>query len=49
MMKFYKCSKCLSVAMEMIPGEHAGEKTFEELQANTVDASGEKHVPYAVL
>ena len=48
MMKFYKCSKCLSVAMEMIPGEHAGEKTFEELQANTVDASGEKHVPVVV-
>lgn len=44
-MDFYKCGKCQSVAMELIPGDHAGEKTFQELKANTVDASGEKHVP----
>lgn len=44
-MKFYKCGNCLSVAMEILPGEHGGEKNFQELSANTVDASGEKHVP----
>jgi len=44
-MKFYKCNECLSVAMELVPGKHDGEKMFQELQANTTDASGEKHVP----
>ena len=47
-MKFYKCSECLSIAMEVVPGKHSGEKTFQELQANTTDASGEKHVPAVV-
>lgn len=47
-MKFYKCSECLSIAMELIPGKHAGEKTFQELEANTTDASGEKHVPAVI-
>lgn len=46
-MKFYKCGKCQSVAMEVIAGEQACEKTFQELKANSVDASGEKHVPVA--
>lgn len=44
-MKFYKCGECQSVAMELISGTHDMEKKFQELQANTVDASGEKHVP----
>lgn len=44
-MNFYKCSECQSIAMEIVPGEHAGGKVFQELKANTTDASGEKHVP----
>ncbi|MCI8300911.1 MAG: desulfoferrodoxin [Lachnospiraceae bacterium] len=44
-MKFYKCGECLSVAMEIVPGKHEGQKTFDELKANTTDAAGEKHVP----
>lgn len=44
-MKFYKCGECQSIAMEIVPGESAGSKVFEEVKANTTDASGEKHVP----
>ncbi len=44
-MNFFKCKECLSIAMEIVPGEHACEKKFQELKANTTDASGEKHVP----
>lgn len=44
-MKFYKCSECQSIAMEIVTGEHADGKVFQELKANTTDASGEKHVP----
>lgn len=44
-MKFYKCSECQSIAMEIVLGESAGGKVFQELKANTTDASGEKHVP----
>lgn len=44
-MKFYKCGKCQSVAIEVIEGDNSCEKTFQELKANSVDASGEKHVP----
>lgn len=45
MMNFYKCAECLSVVMEVVPGEPAEAKTFQELHANSTDASGEKHVP----
>lgn len=44
-MNFYKCSICQSIAMELVPGEQGHEKQFQELTANTTDASGEKHVP----
>ena len=44
-MNFYKCAECLSVVMEIVPGEPAEAKTFQELHANSTDASGEKHVP----
>lgn len=44
-MKFYKCEGCKSVAMEIVAGECACEKSYEELNANTVEASQEKHLP----
>ncbi len=44
-MNFFKCNECQSIAMEIVSGEHAGGKVFQELKANTTDASGEKHVP----
>ncbi len=44
-MNFYKCSECQSIAMEIVAGETACGKVFQELKANTTDASGEKHVP----
>ena len=44
-MNFYKCSECQSIAMELVPGTPGHEKKFQELTANTADASGEKHVP----
>ncbi len=44
-MNFYKCGECLSIVMELVEGEQAEAKTFQELHANATDASGEKHVP----
>ena len=44
-MKFFKCKECLSIAMEFVAEKEAKEKTFQELEANTTDAAGEKHVP----
>lgn len=44
-MNFFKCSECSSIAMEIVPGEQESAKVFQELKANTTDASGEKHVP----
>ena len=44
-MKFYKCDNCKSVAMEIIAGDCACDKSFLELTANTVEASQEKHLP----
>ena len=44
-MNFFKCKECCSVAMEIVPGEKESAKVFQELKANTTDASGEKHVP----
>lgn len=44
-MNFFKCTECCSIAMEIVSGEHEGAKVFQELLANTMDASGEKHVP----
>ncbi|MCI9531401.1 MAG: desulfoferrodoxin [Lachnospiraceae bacterium] len=44
-MNFYKCSECQGIAMELVPGTPGHEKKFQELAANTTDASGEKHVP----
>ena len=44
-MNFYKCSECQSIAMELVAGSPGHEKKFQELAANTADASGEKHVP----
>lgn len=35
----------MSVAMELVAGKHAGEKSFQELKPNVTDAVGEKHVP----
>ena len=46
--KFYKCSHCGNVIVKLVdskvPVVCCGEK-MEELVANTVDASAEKHVP----
>ena len=46
--KFYKCNHCGNVIMKVVdkgvPVVCCGEK-MEELGANTVDASAEKHVP----
>lgn len=46
--KFYKCNHCGNVIMKVVdkgvPVVCCGEK-MEELVANTVDASAEKHVP----
>jgi superoxide reductase len=46
--KFYKCKRCGNVVEKVIdsrvPVVCCGEK-MEELVPNTVDASGEKHVP----
>ena len=44
-MKVYKCDGCLSVAVELVEGKDACEKNYQEVKANTVDASGEKHLP----
>lgn len=44
-MKVYKCKECLSVALELVEGKEACGKNYQELKANSVDASGEKHVP----
>ena len=47
-MKFYKCNKCGNVVLAAVDSGVVpfccGEK-MEELVANTVDASTEKHVP----
>lgn len=47
-LKFYKCSSCGNVAVKLfnsgVPMFCCG-KPMEELIPNTVDASGEKHVP----
>lgn len=46
--RFYKCNHCGNVIVKMVdskvPVVCCGEK-MEELISNTVDASGEKHVP----
>ena len=46
--KFYKCNRCGNVVEKVVdsrvPVVCCGEK-MEELVPNTVDASGEKHVP----
>ena len=44
-MNFFKCRECGSLAMEIVTGEHDSARVFQELKANTTDASGEKHVP----
>jgi superoxide reductase len=50
--KFYKCSTCGNVIVKVVdsgvPVVCCGAK-MEELIPNTVDASGEKHVPVATL
>lgn len=47
--KFYKCAHCGNVIVKMVdsgvPVVCCGEKMME-LEANTVDASAEKHVPF---
>lgn len=47
--KFYKCSHCGNVVVKMVdsgvPVVCCGEK-MQELEANTVDASAEKHLPF---
>lgn len=45
MTKFYKCENCQSVAVELITGECAGEKNYQELGVGTSDGASEKHVP----
>lgn len=44
-MKVYKCRESQSVTVELVEGQKACEKNYQELKANSVDASGEKHVP----
>lgn len=44
-MNFFKCRECGSIALEIVTGECDSAKVFQELNANTTDASGEKHVP----
>lgn len=50
--KFYKCSHCGNVIVKMVdsgvPVVCCG-KPMEELVANTVDASLEKHVPHVTV
>ena len=50
--KFYKCETCGNVVVKLVdskvPVMCCGKK-MEELVPNTVDASGEKHVPVATL
>ena len=52
MTKFYKCNKCGNVAIKVVdsgvPMVCCGEK-MELLEPNTVDASGEKHMPVVTL
>ena len=45
MTKFYKCENCQSVAVELITGECAEEKNYQELSVGTSDGASEKHVP----
>ncbi|QNM04699.1 desulfoferrodoxin family protein [Qiania dongpingensis] len=44
-MEFYKCGSCQSIALEVIAGEDACEKSFGKLDSNCVEASNEKHLP----
>lgn len=50
--KFYKCAHCGNVIVKMVdsgvPVVCCGEK-MQELVANTVDASAEKHVPHVTM
>jgi superoxide reductase len=50
--KFYKCSHCGNVVVKFVdsgvPVVCCGEK-MEELVPNTVEASGEKHIPVVTL
>lgn len=50
--KFYKCNHCGNVVVKMVdsgvPVVCCGEK-MQELEANTVDASAEKHVPHVTM
>ena len=52
MTKFYECNKCGNVAIKVVdsgvPMVCCGEK-MELLEPNTVDASGEKHMPVVTL
>lgn len=45
MAKFYKCNECGSVVEELFNPNNSTHGNKEELVANTVDASKEKHVP----
>ena len=50
--KFYKCRRCGNVIEKVVdskvPVVCCGEK-MEELVPNTVDASGEKHLPVGII
>ncbi len=50
--KFFKCNQCGNVVVKLVdsgvPVVCCGEK-MEELVPNTVDASGEKHLPVVTL
>jgi superoxide reductase len=50
--RFFKCNKCGNVVVKLVdsgvPVVCCGEK-MEELVPNTVDASGEKHMPVVTL
>ena len=50
--KFYKCNHCGNVIVKVVdagvPVVCCGQK-MEELHPNTVDASGEKHVPVVTM
>ena len=44
-MRFYKCEECKSIAVEIIAGNCDCARSYEEVTANTVEASQEKHLP----
>lgn len=47
-LKFFKCKNCGDVVIRLLNENSECKPNMEELVANTVDASSEKHLPVAV-